>query len=69
MATSTKAASSDTKLRLPAEEKYAEELQYLASVDKGARPFSWRLSPRMVRTFILGASPADKLERPVAQKF
>lgn len=62
-------ASSDTKLRLPAEEKYADELKYLASVDKGPRPFSWRLSPRMVRTFILGSSPSDKLERPVPQKF
>jgi MoxR-like ATPase len=69
MTTSTAAASSDTKLRLPAEEKYADELKYLASVDKGPRPFSWKLSPRMVRTFILGSSPADKLDRAVPQKF
>ncbi|EYF08762.1 ATP-binding protein [Chondromyces apiculatus] len=69
MATSTVAATSDDKLRLPAEEKYAEELKYLASVDKGQKPFSWRLSPRMIRTFILGATPADKLDRPIAQKF
>jgi MoxR-like ATPase len=56
-------------LRMPAELKYAEELAYLASIDTGPRPFSWRLSPRMTRVFILGSSPADKIERPVAQKF
>ncbi|MCB9567018.1 MAG: AAA family ATPase [Myxococcales bacterium] len=61
--------ASETKLRLPAEEKYAEELAYLASVDQDARPFAWRLSPRMIRTFILGASPQDKLDRPIPQKF
>ncbi len=61
--------ASETKLRLPAEDKYAEELAYLASVDPGPRPFAWRLTPRMIRTFILGASPQDKLDRPVAQKF
>ncbi len=56
-------------LRQPAEVKYAEELAYLASVDPGKRPFSWKLSPRMIRTFILGSTPADKIERPIAQKF
>jgi MoxR-like ATPase len=56
-------------LRQPAEVKYAEELAYLASADTAARPFTWRLSPRMVRTFVLGSRPADKLERAVPQKF
>ncbi len=56
-------------LRMPAEQKYAEELAYLASIDTGPRPFSWRLSPRMTRIFILGSSPADKIDRPIAQKF
>ena len=56
-------------LRQPAEVKYAEELAYLASVDTGKRPFSWKLSPRMIRTFILGSTPADKIERPINQKF
>ena len=60
---------SETKLRLPAESKYEEELAYLGSVDDGARPFAWRLSPRMVRVFILGSSPKDKLDRPIPQKF
>lgn len=61
--------SSETKLRMPAEEKYADELRYLAEIDKDARPFAWKLSPRMIRTFILGAGPGDKFDRPIAQKF
>jgi MoxR-like ATPase len=56
-------------LRMPAEQKYAEELEYLRSIDTGARPFSWHLSPKMIRVFILGSTPADKIERPIAQKF
>ena len=56
-------------LRAPAEVKYAEELDYLESIDKGPKPFSWRLSPRMVRTFILGSEPSDGLERPIPQKW
>lgn len=61
--------SVESALRLPAEAKYAEELTYLASLDAGTRPFSWRLSPRLVRIFVLGSTPADKLDRPIAQKF
>jgi len=60
---------SETKLRLPAEEKYLEELEFLASVDKDNKPFSWKLSPRMVRLFILGSQPSDKLDREIDQKF
>jgi MoxR-like ATPase len=56
-------------LRQPAEVKYADELAYLAAVDTSPRPFTWRLSPRMVRTFILGSRPADKLDRVITQKF
>jgi MoxR-like ATPase len=66
---SSEAAESPKLLRLPAEQKYAEELAYLASIDQGARPFSWRLSPRMIRIFILGSTPQDKIERPIPQKF
>ncbi len=46
-------------LRAPAEVKYAEELDWLESVDTGPKPFSWRLSPKMVRLFILGSERAD----------
>ena len=56
-------------LRAPAEAKYAEELDWLESVDAGVKPFSWRLSPKMVRLFILGSERADGLDRPVAQKW
>ncbi len=61
--------SADTALRLPAEAKYAEELAWLRSQDSSPRPFSWALSPRMIRIFILGSSPSDKLERVIPQKF
>ena len=62
-AAEVKPATDGTVLRQPAEVKYADELAYLASVDTSPRPFTWRLSPRMVRTFILGSRPADNLDR------
>ena len=58
-----------TILRQPAEIKYAEELTYLAKQDKGDKPFSWRLSPVMVKTFILGSTPSQKLSRKIEQKW
>jgi MoxR-like ATPase len=60
---------SDTILRLPAEAKYADELNYLASIDNSQRPASWLLSPRMVKIFIIGSAPADKLDRKIDQKW
>ena len=65
----TNGASSGVMLRQPAELKYAEELEYLASIDKGAKPFSWRLSPQIVRTFVLGSTPSQKLDRQIEQKW
>lgn len=62
-------APQETALRLPAETKYADELTYLAAADTGPRPFRWRLPPRLVRTFILGSAPGDKLERAITPKF
>lgn len=56
-------------LRAPAEVKYAEELDWLESVDTGPKPFSWRLSPKMVRLFVLGSEASDGLDRQVAQKW
>lgn len=56
-------------LRAPAETKYADELAWLESVDTGRKPFTWRLSPKMIRTFILGSQPGDGLDRPIAQKW
>jgi MoxR-like ATPase len=56
-------------LRQPAEIKYQDELEYLISIDKGTKPFSWKLSPQMVRTFILGSTPSQKLDRVISQKW
>ncbi|MEU0739002.1 AAA family ATPase [Streptomyces sp. NPDC006134] len=56
-------------LRAPAEIKYAEELDWLESVDDSPKPFSWRLSPKMVRLFILGSERADGLDREISQKW
>ena len=57
------------KLRAPAEIKYAEELDWLESVDDGPRPFSWRLSPKMIRLFILGSERSDGLDREISPKW
>ncbi|MGR6535347.1 ATP-binding protein [Streptomyces rochei] len=56
-------------LRAPAEIKYAEELDWLESIDDNPKPFSWRLSPKMVRLFILGSERSDGLDREVSQKW
>ncbi|PAU51820.1 ATP-binding protein [Pseudomonas indica] len=51
--------------RLPAELAHATELERLAAADRGPRPEGWRLSPAMVRTFILGGEVSGE---PVARK-
>lgn len=56
-------------LRAPAEIKFADELDYLESIDTGPKPFSWRLSPRMVRIFVLGSERSDGLDREIPQKW
>ena len=56
-------------LRAPAERKYAEEIEYLQSIDGSPRPFTWRLSPKMVRIFVLGTTASDGLDRPIQPKF
>ncbi|MFF4490007.1 MULTISPECIES: AAA family ATPase [unclassified Streptomyces] len=56
-------------LRAPAEIKYAEELDWLESVDDHPKPYSWRLSPKMIRVFILGSERADGLDREIPQKW
>lgn len=57
------------QLRAPAEVKFAEELDYLERQDRGAKPFSWRMSPQMVRIFVLGSRPQDDLDRSIDQKW
>lgn len=39
-----------------AEERYADELEFLERWDTGARPPGWRLTPRAVVTFIMGGA-------------
>jgi MoxR-like ATPase len=56
-------------LRAPAELKYAEELDWLESIDDNPKPFSWRLSPKMVRLFVLGSERSDGLDREITQKW
>ena len=41
-------------LRAPAEMVHADELATLADADHGPRPEGWRLTPRMVRAFVVG---------------
>lgn len=60
---------SSTILRQPAEIKYAEELKYIAKQDKADKPFSWAISPAMVKTFILGSTPSQKLGKKIQQKW
>ena len=46
---------SATILREPAEVRFAAELEALAAGDTPPKPPGWKLSPRAVRTFIVGA--------------
>jgi MoxR-like ATPase len=39
----------------PPEQVYAQELEFLAKWDDGARPPNWKLTPRAVVTFIVGS--------------
>jgi MoxR-like ATPase len=43
------------EIRIPAEQKYAKEIEALIAHDKGARPPGWRMTPRAVETYVLGA--------------
>ena len=41
-------------IKPPVEIRYVEELKALKENDTGPRPLNWQLSPKAVRTFILG---------------
>lgn len=43
------------EIKPPVEVRYEKELKALAALDDGKRPLNWKLSPRAVRTFILGS--------------
>ncbi len=43
-------------IKPPVEARYREELEALKNTDTGKRPDNWQMSPRAVRTFILGST-------------
>jgi MoxR-like ATPase len=57
--------SARAPLRQPAEVRFADELEALQKNDPGPRPPGWRLSPRSVRTFVLGS---EGQELPASNK-
>ena len=56
-------------LREPPELLYRAELEALAAADSDERPAGWRLSPRAVRTFILGAERVGPEKLAISRKF
>ncbi|MFG3368441.1 AAA family ATPase [Streptomyces sp. NPDC090032] len=53
--------SSAPRQIVPPEESYADELAFLAAYDTGPRPPGWRLTPRAVVTFVMGADEPLRL--------
>jgi len=49
-------------IKPPVEVRYREELEALKGTDTGRRPENWQMSPRAVRTFILGSSKPIEFE-------
>ena len=52
-------------IKPPVEVRYAEELAALKANDTGRKPENWYLSPKAVRTFILGSSKGIKYDGKV----
>ncbi|GAA3220834.1 AAA family ATPase [Actinocorallia longicatena] len=59
----TSIAEAPARQVLPAEDRYAAELAFLAAYDDGPRPPGWKLTPRAVTTFICGAAEPLRLAR------
>lgn len=49
-------------IKAPVEIRYQEELEVLRQTDNGAKPENWRMSPKAVRTFILGSPKPIEFE-------
>lgn len=69
-------AKTDTILREPAERRYADQLEALKQNDEGAPPTSWKLTPRSVLAYVVGAKKPLKasiggksVEVPITRKF
>ncbi len=58
----TTSSGSDGKLRLHAEQQFAEELAALSEVDDRQRPPNWKLSPWAVKTYLLGGKLPNGFE-------
>jgi MoxR-like ATPase len=54
-AQSRQSGAANGTIRLPAEQRCAAELAALEAADRWPAPPGWRLSPRLVETFIMGA--------------
>ncbi|KRV49182.1 AAA family ATPase [Wenjunlia vitaminophila] len=63
MTTTSPATALPARQSLPAEERHATELAFLAAHDDGPRPPGWALTPRAVVTFVCG-SDGDELRLP-----
>lgn len=66
MTATAKAPEQPAPQLLPAEQRHADELAFLAAHDDGARPPGWRLTPRAVVTFLCG-SDGETLKLAKAQ--
>lgn len=69
-------AKGDVILREPAERRYADQLEALKQNDDGVPPTSWKLTPRSVLTYVVGAKKPLKasiggksVEVPITRKF
>lgn len=58
----TASSGSDGKLRLHAEQQFADELAALRDVDDRQRPPNWKLSPWAVKTYLLGGKLPNGFE-------
>ncbi len=62
----------EVQIKPPVEVRYRKELEALQASDTGKKPINWKLSPRAVRTFILGSREplvVNGEEIPVRKKY
>ncbi len=52
-------------IKSPVEVRYQGELEALKGTDTGRKPKNWQMSPRAVRTFILGSPKAIVLRKEI----
>ena len=60
------------EIKPPVEVRYQKELDALKALDTGKKPPGWKMSPKAVRTFILGSKEPLKWngeEIPVRKKY